>query len=235
MEGTASHPSESELKGHAAGAIAGGLDIKRIGLSYLVSINFTSANADEAIKIANAAADAYIQTELRRKYDLLRKASDWLLDRYEALRDQASAADRSVVEFKAKHNIVTADGKLINDQQLTEVNNRLGEVRAVVADKQARLDQIQAVLRRHEETGTVDATVSDALLNPIINRLQSQYLDILNREVDWSKRYGANHQAVINLRNQAQDIRNSTHEELNRIAESYKSDVEIAKKNELGT
>jgi succinoglycan biosynthesis transport protein ExoP len=224
--------AKAELKQRVAGVVSGGLEVKRAGLSYLVNINFTSPNAELALKVANAAADAYVVAEMDAKYKNLREASNWLEDRYRTLRDQASNADRAVIEFKSKNNIVTAGGKLINDQQLTEINDRLGAARAKTADTQARLNQIEAVLEIDEATGGVDATVTDALNNPIINRLRSQYLDLVNREADWSKRFGANHLAVVNLRNQARDIRNSTLEELKRIHEGYKSDLSIAQRNE---
>jgi succinoglycan biosynthesis transport protein ExoP len=224
--------SDSEFEQRAAGAVAGGLDVKRVGLSYLVNINFFSHNQQLAVQIANAAADAYVVAEMNAKYEGLRQASEWLQERYQALREQASAADRAVVEFKSKNNIVTAGGKLINDQQLTEINNRLGLARAKTADAQARFVQIDSIIRNQEKTGTVDTTVPDALLNPIISRLRGQYLDIINKEADWSARFGQNHLAVVNLRNQARDIRNSTHQELKRIAESYRSEGQISKKNE---
>ena len=224
--------SEAEIAQRIAGTIAGGLDVKRVGLSYLVNVNFSSSRPDLALRVANAAADAYVVAEMDGKYKNLREASNWLQDRYHTLREQAAAADRAVVEFKSNNNIVTAGGKLINDQQLSEINDRLGAARAKTADAQARLNQIEAVLAADEADNGADATVSDALGNPIINRLRSQYLDLINREADWSKRFGKNHLAVVNVRNQARDIRKSTIEELKRIHETYKSDLEIAKKNE---
>src|SRR5262249_37972782 len=77
-----------------------------------------------------------------------------------------------------------------------------------------------------------DATVSDALNNSITTKLRTQYLDLINREADWSARYGRNHLAVVNLRNQIQEIRKSIFEELKRIAETYKSDYAIAKQRQ---
>ena len=67
----------------------------------------------------------------------------------------------------------------------------------------------------------------------MINKLRSQFLELARREADWSARYGAGHLAVVNLRNQmrrASDvlIRN----ELERIAQSYNSDLQIAKQRE---
>jgi polysaccharide biosynthesis transport protein len=57
-----------------------------------------------------------------------------------------------------------------------------------------------------------------------------QYVDSLNREREWSKRYGTEHTAVVNLRKQIRDIRLSIRDELGRIAETYKSEYEIAVK-----
>jgi succinoglycan biosynthesis transport protein ExoP len=54
----------------------------------------------------------------------------------------------------------------------------------------------------------------------------------MRREADWSVRYGKNHNAVVNLRNQMRDLRRSINDELGRIEESIKSDYELAKKRQ---
>jgi succinoglycan biosynthesis transport protein ExoP len=226
--------SESELMQEATGVVASGLDVKRVGFTYLIAINYSSPDPHQAVRIANAAADEYVLLEMDARFQAIRQASDWLQERYQALREQALTADRAVVEYKADNNIITAGGKLINDQQLTEINARLSGARARKAEAESRLTQIESVLKLQETSGTVDATVSDALANPIITKLRSQYLDLINREADWSTRFGRNHLAVVNLRNQARDIRTSIHEELRRIAETYRSDLEVAKNNQIG-
>jgi len=57
---------------------------------------------------------------------------------------------------------------------------------------------------------------------------------LAERESEWSRRYGKNHLAVINTRNQMNEIKSSILDELRRIAESYKSDYEIAKQRLAG-
>jgi succinoglycan biosynthesis transport protein ExoP len=94
------------------------------------------------------------------------------------------------------------------------------------------LERIEAVLHANEPAETANATISDALNNSIITKLRSQYLELVNREADWSKRYGRNHLAVVNLRNQIEEIRRSSVDELKRIAETYKSNYAIAKRNQ---
>ena len=86
------------------------LSIKRVGLSYVIEIAFRSLQPERAAQIANAVADAYIVDQLEAKYQATKRASVWLQDRIRELRDQASAAERAVVEFKTKNNIVTTGG-----------------------------------------------------------------------------------------------------------------------------
>ena len=76
------------------------------------------------------------------------------------------------------------------------------------------------------------ATVSDTLNNPVIVKLRSQYLELASREAELSRRLGKDHLAVANLERQIKGVRNSITDELSRIAETYKSEYEIAKQRQ---
>ena len=83
----------------------------------------------------------YIFDQLNAKYQANRRAGDWLQERLQALREQAAAAERAVLEFKAKNNIVCAPaGTLMNEKQLSEASGQLAAARARSSDLQARLD-----------------------------------------------------------------------------------------------
>ena len=68
-----------------------------------------------------------------------------------------------------------------------------------------RVDQILQA-EDHGADFNDTATVTDSLHDEVITRLRSQYLDIAAREADWSARYGADHLATVNLRNQMAQI-----------------------------
>jgi succinoglycan biosynthesis transport protein ExoP len=74
-----------------------------------------------------------------------------------------------------------------------------------------------------------DAAVADSLSNSVISPLRTQYLEYERRYQLYVARYGATHLAVINIQTQMTELRRSMAAELNRIAESYKSNYEIAK------
>ncbi|WP_445216155.1 polysaccharide biosynthesis tyrosine autokinase [Bradyrhizobium sp. Pa8] len=229
--------SDFELTRSAIRTFQSQLNIKRIGLSYVIEISFKSLSRNRASEIANAVAEAYIVDQLEAKDQATRRASAWLQDRIGELRNQATLAERAVVDFKAKNNIVNtggSGGRLVTEQQVSELNSQVVVARAQTSEAKARLDRIEAVLRADSPSSTVNSTVADALKSEVVTKLRSQYLDIANREADWARRYGTSHQAAINLRSQMAEIQNSILNELQRLAETYKSDYEIAKQREAG-
>lgn len=213
--------------------------ISRVERTYALNISYTARNRAAASKIANAIAEAYINDQLEAKYQTARRASAWLQDRIKELKAEATTADRAVLEFKEKNNIVDFGGtsgttgpgpasRLIGEQQLFELNAQLSTARAATSEAKARLDRIEQV--RQLDVG--EAAVADTLRSEIITRLRNKYLDLSAREADWSVRYGYDHAATINFRNQMAELRRNIGAELGRIAASYQSDFEIAKTRE---
>src|SRR6202011_1334218 len=119
----------------------------------------------------------------------------------------------------------------MSEQQLAELSSALVQARANTAEAKARLDRVNQILREDnpDPANKNTATVADSLRNEVVTKLRQQYLEIAPREAEWSRRYGHTHLAAVNLRNQMADIRHSLGDELRRIAETYKSDYEIAK------
>src|SRR6266849_2731063 len=223
-------PSELALTLAARGRLQSHLIIGRSGLTYIITIGFRSHSPQRAAQVANAVAEAYINDQLEAKYQATRRAGDWMRDRIKELRDQSTNAARAVVDFKEKNNIVAAGGRLMNEQQLSELNTSLIQARAQTAEAKAKLDRIDEILRSNVEVP--DATVTDSLRNEVINKLRSQYLDYSRKEAEYSVKYGSSHLAVANLRSQMREIRKVIFDELGRIAQTYRSDYEIAKARE---
>jgi succinoglycan biosynthesis transport protein ExoP len=223
-------PSEFALTRAAIGRLQSQLTISRAGLTYIINIGFRSHNPQRAAQVANAVAEAYIVDQLEAKYQATMRAGTWMQDRIKELRDQATNAERAVVDFKTKNNIVAAGGRLMNEQQLSELNSSLIQARAQTAEAKAKLDRIDEILRSGVDVP--DATVTDSLRNEVITKLRSQYLDFSRKESEYSVKYGSGHLAVINLRGQMREIRKVIVDELGRIAQTYRSDYEIAKARE---
>jgi succinoglycan biosynthesis transport protein ExoP len=140
--------SEFELTRKALATFDRSRTVKRLGLTYVMEIGYTSSDPEKAARIANAIADSYIVDQLEAKYQSTRRASAWLQDRIKELRTQASSAQRAVVDFKQQNNIIDTGGRLMNDQQLAEVNSQLILARASTAEAKARLDRINDIVKQ---------------------------------------------------------------------------------------
>ena len=96
--------SESEAAKAALGVLLKNLTVKRVGLSYNLSVQYRSRNPNRAAQIANAIAEAYIAEQLEGKYASTRRATEWLQGRIEELNRKQSHADRAVIDYKQKND-----------------------------------------------------------------------------------------------------------------------------------
>jgi succinoglycan biosynthesis transport protein ExoP len=226
--------SEYELTRKALERFQDRLDVRRRGLSYVIEVSFDSVNPQRAAQVVNAVASSYISDSLQAKFQASRLATSWLQDRMTELRAQASVAERAVADFKARNNIVETGGRLLNEQQLAELNSSLTMARTQREEAEAKAARVNKILARDDKDILADdqATVADSLRNDVITQLRQQYFDLASRQAEWSGRYGPDHLAVERLRNLMRENRKSVREELHRIAETYTSDLEIAKSKE---
>jgi exopolysaccharide transport family protein len=229
-------PSNDEVLRRVVATVKDNLRVARLGRSYIEQIAYTSLDRDKAARIANAFADAYIEDQLQAKFEATHRASVWLEQRIGELRKQASDAYKEVQDFKSKNSIIIGvDGKLASEVELDQLGVALAKARADTSQAKARLDRIERVLEQRTEKETFnipDPIVTDALSNPVITKLRQQFLDDQNKESEWSARYGADHQAARNLRAEMAALQRAIWDEISRIGESYKSELQIAKSQE---
>src|SRR6266850_2459954 len=234
--GPEQEPSNDELMRRVVGSVKGNLRVTRLGRSYIEQIAYTSLDRDKAATIANAFADAYIEDQLQAKFEATRRASAWLEQRIGELRQQASNAYKEVQDFKSENSIIIGvDGKLASEVELDQLGIALAKARADTSQARAKLDRISRVLEQRsdkESFNIPDPVVTDALSNPVITKLRQQFLDDQNKESEWSARYGADHTAARNLRAEMAALQRAIWDEISRIAESYKSELQIAKSQE---
>src|SRR6266849_3392226 len=234
--GPEQEPSNDELMRRVVGSVKDNLRVTRLGRSYIEQIAYTSLDRDKAAKVANAFADAYIEDQLQAKFEATRRASAWLEQRIGELRQQASNAYREVQDFKSENSIIIGvDGKLASEVELDQLGIALAKARADTSQARAKLDRISRVLEQRSDTESFnipDPIVTDALSNPVITKLRQQFLDDQNKESEWSARYGPDHTAARNLRAEMAALQRAIWDEISRIAESYKSELQIAKSQE---
>ena len=213
----------------AADTLRYGMDVFRVGRTMVLQVSYTSTSPAKAARIANAYAEAYLANQFDAKYEATKRASDWLDGRIVALKQKVLESDREVQKFKEDNKLVTTGGRLVNEQQMNELNTQHVLARAETAKAEARYQRIKSIIDKHQ----TDAIVSEAIGNKNIEILRGKYLDASKRQSEIASKLGPDHLQAINLRNEMGQYDRLMFEELGRIAESYKSEVDIAKSKQV--
>ncbi|MBX5136745.1 chromosome partitioning protein ParA [Rhizobium sp. L9] len=213
----------------AAETVAGNIDVERVGKSYVLDVTYTSQSPDLARVIAAAIADVYLVDKLNSKYDATRRAGEWLQERIEELRQQALDTDLAVQKFRSEHGLVEAgQGNLLSEQQLSELNSQLIKAQAETAQAEAKYTRIKSII----EAKQTDAIVTDVLDSSISNDLRKKYLEASKLEAEIEARLGPDHVQAVRLRAEMAEYERLMFDELNRIAESYQSELTVAQSRE---
>jgi len=218
--------SEDERQNLTLKLFTKNLSVTRIGVTYAMEINFESRYPDLAAKVANAVAGAYIDLQRTTEYEAARRASDWLEQRIPELRAKSEDAQKAVVDYKQEHNIVETDGgRLVDEQRLTGMNDQLNAAHDETLKAKARFNQFSVA--KGIEIPSTAAIGSDAhAASPdFLDKLRSQYLDVVSKEADSSAKLGPNNPAIISLRNQKIQLRSEIAEEIQHL------NLELAKRS----
>jgi succinoglycan biosynthesis transport protein ExoP len=225
-------PDSLSTESTALAAFQRRLSVKRVDMTYAIEIDFQAQRPFRAAKIANAIADAYELNAFDAKYQITGQAAKWLQNRLGNLRQQATSAERAVVDYETKKHIVVTGGELLDKQQLAELDSELVQARATTAQAKARLDRVENVLNSNQADPDAAGAVTDSIHDDVINKMREKYLQDERRAAEWGALYGEQHAAVRNLRNQMTQLNQTILQEVGRIADSYRSDYAIAKSRE---
>jgi succinoglycan biosynthesis transport protein ExoP len=207
------------------------LSVGRLSRTYVLSVGYTAPDRRQAAKIANAVADAYLNEQLDARFESARRVADWLQTRLSELKQDSINSDLAIQKFKAEKGLVVTGGEkpgLISDQRLLDLNSQMVAAHTDTAKAEAQYDQIEDLLK----SGRAGAAVPDSLSNPVINDLREKYLATSKTEAQLEGKLGPSHLQVVNLRREMQQFERLINDELERIAESYRSQAEVARAKE---
>jgi polysaccharide biosynthesis transport protein len=227
--------SEDERRSLALAEFDKKLTVARIGVSYAIEIDFESRYPDLAAEISNAVADVYIELQRSSAYDAARRASDWLEERIPEVRAKSEDAQKAVVEYKHEHNIVeTVAGGSIDYQRLTDLNTKLNAAHDETSNAKMRFDQFSAA--RGVEVPSAAAmsgsNINSTAMYESLDKLRSQYFDLVSKEAESSVKLGPNNPGIISLRNQKVQLRSEITDEIQRLKDASEGDYAAAQLRE---
>lgn len=217
-------PAPADAETRAVIALSERLKVKRAQKTYVVDVEVSSKSPVKAARLSAAVVDAYLADVAGAKAAEARRANKMIDARLDELRAELRNAETRVDEFRKANKILTSEGGLVTEQQLTRLGGELITARAVAAESKARLDQVNAALAN----GGSPEFLPDALRSNLIQRLREQYAQVARREAALATQLQGRHPALIEVRSQVEEIRGQIAAELKRISTSAKSEYQIA-------
>ena len=118
-------------------------------LSYIIQIKANDANPDEAARIANGFATAYVNYQRDTKIALAQEADSWLSGQLATVQAAMEKADRAVETYRQEHQLVDLHGSTpgvpdtATSRHFSELNQELETIQSSITEKQSTLSQMQ--------------------------------------------------------------------------------------------
>ncbi|HZY21911.1 MAG TPA: GumC family protein, partial [Beijerinckiaceae bacterium] len=161
--------------------------VRRAERSFVIDITVMTRDAEKSARLANALVHAYMEESAAAQAESARRSGEALSSRLEELRARVRDAEDRVEQFRAQNNIVSTSGRLVGEQQLTELNNQLGVARTRTAEARAKVEQIERLHR-----GDAGA-FTEAVQSQTVMALRAQFAEIKRRHADLATKLGERH------------------------------------------
>jgi chain length determinant protein EpsF len=180
--------------------------------STVISIGYRSPDPRFAAALANAFAQAYIDTTLELRVDPARQYTSFFLTQSKDAREALEKAQARLSAFQQEKGITATDERLdIENARLNELSSQLTTLQSLSAESASREAQAQ---------GAQGANLSEVLTNPVVSNLKFEISRSDAQLKGLQERYGDAHPAVIEAKANLAELRSRLDAEIKRATGS---------------
>jgi len=201
---------------------------RRVGLTDVVRVGFSSTNPQKAQKIDNALIEAYLARQVTDKVNLVAKANDELTASVDKLREDALTSAAAAEQYKNSHSILSPQGASMVEAEIATLNQQIAQAHA---DRVQRETQISASMAAGGK-GADGSDMSAALNSDTIRELRRQEADISAQVAQLSAQFKPDYPETKRAQAQLNDVRGQIRGELTRIRSSMSAQVKAAEQRE---
>lgn len=213
-----------ELREWLADRLLGNLEVELSRNSNVFRIAYSALDAGDAALVANAFAEAYIQTTIELKMDPARRQSRWFDEQLLSLRSALEEKQKRLADFQRLNTLVATDGRLdVETERLAGISSELLAAQTAMADAQTRRNQMKRAL----ESGRT-AELPDILGNNLLQSMKSDLTRAESKLAEAAERYGSNHPNYVAAAAEVNSLRQRLAAELGTARGSIDQTAQIA-------
>jgi len=190
--------------------------------SSVVSIDYTAIDPAFAVVIANAFAQAFIDTNIELKVEPAKQYSLWFGEQGKMLRDSQEKAQARLSEHQQKYGIVATDERLDSETaKLNDLSAQLTVVQGQTADAQSK-----------QRSGSAADTLPEVVQNPMILTLKGEIARQEGRLQDSAVNLGKNHPQYQRMVAEIAALKRQLEAETRHITSGFSTSRAVSKEKE---
>lgn len=202
------------------------LTVKPVADSSVVRIRVEDENPKFAADVANAFAEAYMQTSLNLRLDPAKRQSVWFEEQLTRLRGVVEDRRRTLSEYQRTHGIVATTERMdVENARLETLSRQLLEAQRAAQETSARVRQSTQAM-----SGDRLSEVPEVMGNALLQGLRGDLIRAEGRLAELSERYGNNHPQYIAARAEIDSIRQKMSAEISRVRGSIEQTAQISQR-----
>lgn len=191
----------------------------------IVEVHFENSDPTVAAKVANSIVDAYLDRDLKSRYEGTTRVSNWLTQQLSAVKKQVEDSQKSLTDYQRQNNLLPLSpegGNLLTDS-LRTVNQQIAEAEADRIVKEARYKMAQ--------TRNPDLLISVAP-GTVLGGLRSQQADLMVQAAQMKSKFGPDYPKVRELDKQLASVQSDIDKEINDLTKRFEEEYNAAVKTE---
>ena len=194
--------------------------VQAVGDTSLVDIKYLDPNPALAAEIANGIASAFIEQNVKSRYDSTMQAADWLSKQLADLQVKMESSQTKLLQYAKEHNIVGTDDKQnLTTEKLEELNKELTA---------AQSDRMQKESIYRVATSDSPESLSAVLQDPILTDLRQRQMELQAQYALLDNSFGPGYSKMKEIKNQLDHINQSYQKQVRDSVNRIKGDYQAA-------
>lgn len=215
---------KGDIRDYYADQFLQGLEVKPSRESSVIEISYRGPDPGFAAALANAFAEAYIQTSLELKTNPAKQASVFFDNQIKGLRADVEKAQARLSAYQNDHGITSSESRLdVEMARLAELSSQLVVAQAQTYDSNSRRNQLK-------RGGASDSP--EILSNSLIQGLKSQLVAAEAKLSEVSQRLGVNHPQYQAAQQEVNNLRQSIQTEIAKTSSSVGQSAQVSQLRE---
>ena len=186
------------------------LDVQPSRESNVINIGYEGADPQFAAAVANAWAQAYIDTSLELKVEPARQYTKWFDSQTASLRGELEAAQKKLSDFEQTQGVIATDERIdVESARMAELSSQLLGAQAQRMDSESRKGQ-----------GSRADSLPEVMQNSLIQTLKADLVRQQGVRDQLAGRYGVNHPELARVDADVASLKQRIASETRRVVNS---------------